>query len=252
MKNILIIGSAGFLGNTIVNYFSKKYILYCIDINKKGLHNLKNKNKNIKTVRLNISKESEVKKFFLFIKRKKIFFENIINLAAIDAKPNFNKNCQIYIENKKNWMHEIDVSLNGNLNLFKYFGKEMTIKKKGKIIIIGSDLSVIAPNQNIYKRAFKNYLKPPSYTIIKHSLVGMIKYYASIYAEYNVNVNMVSPGPIYNNQSKKFINDLKKIIPAKRMARIEDIIPCIEFLLNEKNSYMNGQNILIDGGRTII
>ena len=101
MKNILIIGSGGFLGNSIVKYFCKKYQLYCADINKKGLHYLKNKNKNIKIVRLNISKESEVRKYFLLMKRKKIFFEHIINLAAIDAKPNLNKNNQIYIENKK-------------------------------------------------------------------------------------------------------------------------------------------------------
>ena len=80
----------------------------------------------------------------------------------------------------------------------------------------------------------------------------MIKYYASIYAKYNVNVNMLSPGPIYNNHPKKFENELKKIIPAGRMATRENILPSIDFLLDKNNSYINGQNILIDGGRTII
>tara|TARA_B100000989_G_C19519392_1_gene463354 strand:- start:1300 stop:2058 length:759 start_codon:yes stop_codon:yes gene_type:complete len=252
MSNILITGAAGFLGTKVTSYLSNRNKIYATDIQTKPLKVIEKKNNNIIIYQLDISKEKNVKDYFLKLKRNKIFINNVISLAAIDSKPVSNGNKNKYINDKKFWQKEIDVSINGNLNLFKYFGEEMVKKKNGKFLILGSDLSVIAPNQNIYKKAFGKFIKPPSYPIIKHALYGMIKYYASLYAKYNVNVNMISPGPIYNNHPKKFESELKKIIPAGKMANRENILPSIDFLLDKNNSFINGQNILIDGGRTII
>ena len=52
-------------------------------------------------------------------------------------------------------------------------------------------ISVIAPNQNIYK-SYNNYIKPVTYSVIKHGLLGMTKYFSSLYAKNNVRVNMIS------------------------------------------------------------
>ena len=128
----------------------------------------------------------------------------------------------------------------------------MKKKKNGCIINIGSDLSIIAPDQEIYKSSFKNYLKPPSYSIIKHGTVGMTKYFASLFAKDLIKVNMISPGPIFNNNPKNLVKELKKIIPMNRMGKREDLKSSIEFLINDKNPYITGQNIVIDGGRTIV
>ena len=125
-------------------------------------------------------------------------------------------------------------------------------KKRGRIINIGSDLSVIAPNQNIYKNVFKNFIKPASYSVIKHGLLGMTKYYSALFAKDNVSVNMLSPGPIFNNHKKKFVNELKKIIPSHRMGKATELLPALDFLIDEKNSFMTGANLIIDGGRTVI
>ena len=84
-------------------------------------------------------------------------------------------------------------------------------KKQGSIINIGSDLSLIAPNQNIYKSSYGNYVKPVTYSVIKHGMLGMTKYFASLYGSKNVRVNMLSPGPIKNNQSPKTYKRIKKI-----------------------------------------
>ena len=93
--------------------------------------------------------------------------------------------------------------------MIKYFVMKC-IKKQGSIINIGSDLSVIAPNQNIYK-SYNNYIKPVTYSVIKHGLLGMTKYFSSLYAKNNVRVNMISPGSIKRNQSKKLVKELKKL-----------------------------------------
>ena len=63
---------------------------------------------------------------------------------------------------------------------------------------------------------------------------------------------MVSPGPVKNKQKKKLINNLLDLIPAKRLANPDDIAEAILFLAQKNSKYINGQNIIIDGGRTII
>jgi NAD(P)-dependent dehydrogenase (short-subunit alcohol dehydrogenase family) len=68
------------------------------------------------------------------------------------------------------------------------------------IINIASDLSIIVLNPSIYKSSFKNFVKPVTYSVIKHGLIGMTKYYASILAEYNIICNAISPVGVFNNQ----------------------------------------------------
>ena len=128
----------------------------------------------------------------------------------------------------------------------------MKKKKDGCIINVASDLSVIAPNQKIYKSSFKNFVKPVTYSVIKHGLIGMTKYYASLFAEYNITCNAISPVGVFNNQKKKFVNELIKLIPMKRMANKSDIKNTVDFLIDKKQKFITGQNIIIDGGRTII
>jgi len=149
------------------------------------------------------------------------------------------------------WNNELAVSLTGSYLMIKFFGEQMMKKKFGKIINIGSDLSVIAPNQDLYS-SYKNFIKPVTYSVIKHGILGMTKYFASLYATNNVQVNMLSPGPIFNHQKLSFIQKLLNFIPMKRMASREDLFKGLIFLMDDKNPYITGQNIIIDGGRTII
>jgi NAD(P)-dependent dehydrogenase (short-subunit alcohol dehydrogenase family) len=195
MNNILITGAAGFLGSKYTEFFSKLHNVYALDINLAKLLSLKKKFKSIKIFKIDISNEIQIKKLFLKLKQKKIFINILVNNAAIDSVPTKNKNSITL----KKWNNEIGVGLTGSFLMIKYFGEEMVKKRQGRIINIGSDLSVIAPNQDIYKKAFSDFVKPITYSVIKHGLLGMTKYYASLYADKNVNVNMLSPGPIYNN-----------------------------------------------------
>lgn len=248
MNNILITGAAGFLGSKYTNFFSKKYNVFALDIDLKKLRLLKKNNSNISILKVDISNQSEIKKVFRKLKKKNIFIDVLINNAAIDSVPNKKKNSITL----KKWNNEIAVGLTGSFLMIKFFGEEMVKKGGGRIVNVGSDLSVIAPNQSIYKNTFPNFVKPVTYSVIKHGLLGMTKYYASLFADKNVNVNMLSPGPIYNNQDKSFIKELVKFIPKKRMGNQQELLSAIEFLIDKNNTYMTGQNLIIDGGRTVI
>ena len=91
-----------------------------------------------------------------------------------------------------------------------------------------------------------------TYSVVKHGMVGLTKYFASLYGKSNVRVNMVSPGPIKHNQNKKLLKELKNLMPMERLGEPKEILGILFFLSSSESSYITGQNILIDGGRTII
>ena len=121
---------------------------------------------------------------------------------------------------------------------------------------MASDLSVIAPDQSIYqvKGLSENDqpVKPISYSVSKHGIIGLTKYLASYWGGKGVRVNAISPGGVFNYQDKKFVKKLINRIPMKRMACPNDLHEVIIFLCSDNNMYMTGQNIVIDGGRSII
>ena len=83
-------------------------------------------------------------------------------------------------------------------------------------------------------------------------MIGLTKYLASYWSSKKIRVNAISPGGVFNNQNKTFVKKVKKLIPMNRMANVEEYKEAIQFLCSDASSYMTGQNLIIDGGRTII
>lgn len=245
-QNILLTGGAGFLGNEFVKHLvKKKYNVFIFDKKKY----IGEKYANLENFILDVTSEKQIKKVYSQFKKRGISIDILINNAAIDSIPVNKKKNKL---NTKQIKKEIDVSVIGSYLLINYFSTDMIKKNSGKIINIGSDLSVIAPSQSLYKGIFKNFTKPVSYSIVKHAMLGLTKYYASLLGQYNICVNLLSPGPIFRNHNKIFLNRLKKIIPLNRMANIDDILSALDFLIENKNKYYSGQNLVVDGGRTIV
>jgi NAD(P)-dependent dehydrogenase (short-subunit alcohol dehydrogenase family) len=183
----------------------------------------------------------------------------LINNAAIDSKvESKSKKSQSRLESFSldQWNLEISVGLTGAMLCSRVFGENMAKKGKGVILNIASDLGVIAPDQRIYKKKgfpdAQQPVKPVTYSVVKHGLIGLTKYLASYWANNNVRVNAISPGGIYNNQDPEFVSKLTNLIPMGRMAQKDEYKAAIIFLISDASSYMNGANLIIDGGRSII
>ena len=252
-KVCLITGGAGFLGRVYCEFFSKKnFKVLCIDNNKKNLKKISALNlKNLTIYDCDITNHDKVEKLYKSIS-KFLFVDVLINNAAIDAIPFKKKDITQKFPTSEMWDREFDSSLKGSFFMIKFFGEAMIIKKKGSIINIGSDLSVIAPHQKIYKSSYESYIKPVTYAVIKHGMVGLTKYFSSLYGKKNVRVNMVSPGPVKNKQNIRLLSEIENMIPMARLGNPKDILGLLFFLANDDSSYITGQNILVDGGKTII
>ena len=131
----------------------------------------------------------------------------------------------------------------------------MSRKKEGNILNIASDLSIISPDQRLYSDdhlSLSNPVKPITYSVIKHGLIGLTKYVSTYWAKNNVRCNAISPGGVFNDQPDEFVRKLSELIPLGRMARLDEYKKAIIFLCTDDSSYMNGHNLVIDGGRSII
>lgn len=184
----------------------------------------------------------------------------LINNAAIDPKI---KNSSDILEKSRlenfsldQWNKEISVGLTGALICTKEFGSEMAKDGKGGVILnISSDLSVFAPQQKLYKKPDLSDemqpVKPITYSVIKTGLIGLTRYVATYWNDKKIRCNALSPGGIKNDQGDVFVSEISKLIPLGRMAEKDEYRSAIQFLCSDASSYMTGQNIVIDGGRSI-
>ncbi len=257
----VVTGGAGLLGfehaSALIEAGS---IVYLADINENKCIEISKKiGKRCIPIYLDVSNEDNVKKVsrFIFKKNKKI--DILINNAAINPnfKQNKNKNFS-RIENFQisTWDNEIAVGLTGSFLCSKYFGSIMASQNKGVILNIASDLSVIAPSQDLYTIENvdddKQPVKPITYSVIKTGLIGLTRYLASYWSKKNIRVNALSPGGVFDNQPKDFLKKISTKIPLGRMANKSEYREAVLFLCSDASSYMTGQNIVIDGGRSII
>ena len=246
-KNIIITGGNGFLGSQITNaLINEKANVYIIDIKKPR------KITSTKYFKSDITNEQDLKKILKFFKLKKIKIDVLINNAAIDYPPLKSKKNDFKLEAFPNnlWDKDISVSLKGSYLCTKVFGSYMSKFKKGSIINVSSDLGIIAPDQRIYKNS--GFVKPVTYSVVKHGIIGLTKYTASYWGEKNIRCNAIAPGGIYNNQDSSFVKKINQLIPLGRMAKKNEYNGLILFLCSDLSSYMTGSIIVADGGRTII
>lgn len=260
-KTAIITGGAGLLGIEHAYALLECDANVCLtDINQMQIDSAINKLKahfpkgNISGLLMDVSSQESI----LSVKNTIRQVDILINNAAIN--PKVDKNSILETSRLENfsvddWDFQLKVGLTGAMLCSQIFGTEMAKKGSGVILNIASDLSVFAPDQRLYKKdglnEDKQPVKPVTYSVIKHGLIGLTKYLATYWAEQGVRCNALSPGGVYTNQNDDFVNKLSQLIPMGKMANKNDYHGAIQFLCSDASSYMNGQNIVLDGGRSI-
>ena len=264
-KWVAVTGAAGLLGKQhAIALLEVNANLVLLDKNKNGLIQVANELTQlglmgeILNYDIDISNEFNVQAVKNDLSAKKISINVLINNAAINPKyeslAGGKNGSRVEDFDLSDWDFQLSVGLKGSFICSKIFGSEMAIKGKGVILNIASDLSIIAPDQRIYSNNEFDELqnvKPITYSVIKSGLIGMTKYLATYWNESNVRVNAISPGGVYENQDSDFVDRLIKLIPLGRMASPDEYKSAIQFLCSDASSYMTGQNLVIDGGRSV-
>lgn len=172
--------------------------------------------------------------------------EALSKLDRIDVLINnagVNKISPIDLIAHEDWDWINTVNLRGPFVVTKRVAEKMKAQKSGRIVNIASIFGVVSKE----KRA--------AYSTTKWGLIGFTKAVALDLAPYNILVNAVSPGFVDTELTMRILGNegiekLVEAIPQKRLAGAEEISKTVLFLSSDHNTYITGQNIVIDGGFT--
>jgi NAD(P)-dependent dehydrogenase (short-subunit alcohol dehydrogenase family) len=209
---------------------------------------------------LDVTRPDTIRELSAELAQEGIRVDILVNNAAIDPKVRGDEGVleTSRLENfeLQQWNMQIAVGLTGAFLCSQVFGAAMAADGRGGVILnIASDLSVFSPDQRLYrKEGLPEHLqpvKPVTYSVIKAGLVGLTRYLATYWADRGVRANALSPGGVFNGQGEEFVQRLSNLIPMGRMASRDEYHAAVQFLCSDASSYMNGQNIVMDGGRSV-
>jgi NAD(P)-dependent dehydrogenase (short-subunit alcohol dehydrogenase family) len=154
----------------------------------------------------------------------------------------------------EDWNAVMAVNLTGAMLCAQAFGAPMARRGRGTIVNTLSIYGIVAPDQRIYEgsqyegRAINT---PAIYSASKAGLWGLTQYLASYWGGQGVRVNAITPGGVFSGQNETFVKNYSQRVPLGRMARREDIVNGMVFLACDASSYLNGHNLVVDGGWTV-
>lgn len=229
-KTALIIGGSGDIGTAIAHKMTQKGIkVYSSFYDKKSV------TPGINFFHLDITDVDSVKKEFSQTLSKQNIDIVVFSVSAkIENKP-------LLLLTWDDYSRHINVQIKGLFNIVKALKEQIQLKKKIKFIILLTEYCTGKPPASL-----------SHYVTAKYGLMGMAKSMAIELAKYNCTVNMVSPGitstNLIANLPKKLIEMTAANNPLKRIAQPEDVANVVLFLASDEADYINGENILINGG----
>jgi len=266
-KTALITGAAGLLGMRHASALLESGATVVLtDITQEGLAAAEKTLSQeadpsyIRTVVMDVTKPESISAVSDRLVIDGLHIDILVNNAAIDPKV---KGDQGVLETSRlenfpleQWDLQMAVGLTGAFLCSQVFGSAMVNSGKGGVILnIASDLSVFSPDQRLYRieglSEDMQPVKPVTYSVIKAGLIGLTRYLATYWADKGVRCNALSPGGVFNGQGDEFVMRLTSLIPLGRMADVDEYGAAIQFLCSDASSYMNGQNIVMDGGRSV-
>lgn len=241
MKKILIFGGLGVLGFEIIQHLKNKYSIVVVDVKT-----------NLYFKKLKLGQNIIYSKYSNYSQIKTIYAKNNF-YAVVHCQQYKNKNftssdirnLDLNLYKKINNINLV-IPLISSQNYINHIKKDK--KYIGRIINIASTYGLISSSPELYTNT--NMGNPVYYTLSKFGLVGLTKYIASYYKDLKVLCNCISPHGIENKHQKKFIANFSKRSPIGRLSTASEVLPAIDFLLDEKNTYTNGINLSVDGGWT--
>ncbi len=240
-KNAVVTGGNGAIGGAVCMLLAAKGAnVYVSGRNggkvEKTVGKMRNMGLSAYPMVMNVSDENSIESVF-----KETFADKSLDILVCCAGGGSRENMSSLTEQRVDIIDEIlNVNLRGTMLCTKGALKKMINQNSGKIVILSSAVGI---------QGKANYSE---YAAAKAGLLGFVKSMALETGKNNININCVTPGFIqrsdYDEQSKKWLcasNCLNKV------GTLEDIAEAVCFLASDKAGFITGQNLVVDGGRTL-
>lgn len=175
----------------------------------------------------------------------------LINNAATKSENFFESFENFSLEE---WRQVMAVNVDAVFLCCQQAGKFMKLKGKGSIINIASIYGIVAPDQSIYEGSEylgKSINTPAIYSTSKGAVVMLTKYLATYWGKDGIRTNCITPGGIFSGQNETFVNRYSKKCPIGRMGDIEELKGAVSYLASDASSFVNGHNLIVDGGWSV-
>ena len=239
-KVAIVTGGSSGIGRAIVDLFAKEGARIVVaDIQETDAADTVKKG-TIKFVRTDVRERAQVQRLVEACVNEFGGIDIVCNDAGVG------QNQAVSDTTEKDWDKIVDTNLKGVFLVSKYALPHMLMRKMGTIVNISSQLGLTA----LPGRA--------AYCASKAGVILLTKVLALEYAEHNIRVNCVCPGPIQtpmleftHNQDAdpaESKRNLLRMVPLARMGRPEEIAQAVLFLVSDRSSYVTGQHLVVDGG----
>lgn len=237
MKNLLVIGSAGYLGQSYIEENKHNYHFWGIDKVKNAICTDFMKKEFV----ADVTDLKSIRKIKQALEQERVKLDGLLFSVGINPIQSF------YSIDEEMWDYTFSVNLKSIVFMIKEFYP--LFKEQVAIVLIGSQNGVVGHEQRI------------DYGPSKAALIQLAKNLTLDFEkdkEKDIKVNVVSPSYILNQSNKQLLTEsfegkkLLKKMPLKKFVQLEDVVGTIDFLLSDRSKAIRGQNIIVDYGYTIV
>jgi NAD(P)-dependent dehydrogenase (short-subunit alcohol dehydrogenase family) len=143
------------------------------------------------------------------------------------------------------WADMLQVNLISNFALVKAAAEPLAAHGVGSVILVSSMYALIAPQPSLYEGISIN--NPAGYAVSKAGVTQLARWLSTAMAP-AVRVNAVTPGGVFRGQDPEFVRRYAERTPMARMASEQDLVGPVLFLASDLAGYVNGLDLVVDGG----
>jgi NAD(P)-dependent dehydrogenase (short-subunit alcohol dehydrogenase family) len=251
-KVIVVTGAKGLLGVAITKILLQEGVMVCsLDQHYDASDRMRGNNR--LEICCDVTSKSQVEAARTVIVGQWGRVDALINCAGIDSPPDadIQNNGSIESVSLDRFMETIRVNTGSIFVMAQVFGPQMSIDG-GAIVNVGSVYGHVAPDQRLYEyrkeQEGRSFYKPAAYGASKAAVSNLTKWLASYWRGSRLRIVNLVPGGIENGQAEEFQKAYSSRCASNRLAHVDEIAKVASFLASDQSSYINGTDIVVDGG----